>query len=166
MISWKIQKHAEAFPSRVIAQEGYPYIFNVEASRDVDQGEFIKRGAYKSLDLYGMEEATVFEGKVVEQAANGNWYIEVTNPGTAEGTLWVYCVPMINEEYNREFLDEANYYNEKGMVLRAYQLTVGDIIELSNAGFEGWDKPAFVEPTVGATVSLSSDPDYIGKLTY
>lgn len=156
MIRYSIEKHASAFPSKVLAQNYGAHIFNIEINRDVDQGSLIARGAYKSLDLYEMAEATTFSGKVVEQAANGNYYVEVVDPGDA---LFVYSVPMINEEYSQKFLAEKNFFNAEGDVVRAYTLTKGDIFELSVEGFEN-----AAAPTVGATVALSTDPDNVGKL--
>ena len=69
--------------------------YNVELTTAADNGNLIARGDWVSLDLYKEAAVTTFEGVVQEQAANGNWYVEVTNPGDA---LFVYQQPVIAEE--------------------------------------------------------------------
>lgn len=145
MIRYTIEKHAAAFPSKVLAREGGKHIYNVKLTEETDNGNFIARGDYLSLDLYKQAVAKKFEGVVREQAPNGNYYVEVTDPGDA---LLVYQVPMIEEEYNDSFNRESNFFNVKDDVVRCYELAVGDIIELSEAAFTA-------NPTVGATVALS-----------
>ena len=56
--------------------------------------------------------------------------------------------PFIAEEWTNKFKDECRWFNAKGDVVRAYELAVGDIFELSEEGFEGI-------PVAGATVSVS-----------
>lgn len=65
-------------------------------------------------------------------AANGNYYVEVVDPGDA---LFVYQVPMIEETYSNEFKKESNYTNAPTQVVRTYELAKGDIIEVSAEGF-------------------------------
>lgn len=136
-ISYTIAQHAVAMPSKVLAAEGGKHIYNIHLTEDVDNGNFVARGAWEGLDLYTQAAATEFEGIVREQAANGNWYVEVTNPGDA---LFVHNPVVIEEEYSKKFLTESNWYNAKGDVVRGYELAIGDVVEISDLGFT--EKPA------------------------
>lgn len=144
-IKYTIESHAWGAPAKVLAAEGGKHIYNVLLSDACDNTNFIARDEWISLDLYSEKAATTFSGIVREKAANGNFYVEVVNPGDA---LFVYNVPIIEEDFTNSFKKESNFYNEAGDVVRAYELAVGDVLEISAAGFVG-------TPTVGATVSLS-----------
>jgi len=144
-IKYTIESHAWGAPAKVLASEGGKHIYNVQISEDYDNTNFLSRDEWLSLDLYSDKAATTFSGIVREQAANGNYYVEVVNPGDA---LFVYNVPIIEEEWTNSFKKESNFYNAAGDVVRAYELAVGDILEISEAGFTA-------KPTVGATVALS-----------
>lgn len=136
MIQVNIAKHAVAFPSKVLARDGGKHIYNIQleeaASAYVDNGWFVGKGEFIELDLYKAVAPTAFEGKVVGVASNGNFYVEVVNPGDA---LFVYQVPMIEETYSNTFKKESNYTNAPTQVVRAYELAVGDIVEISAEGF-------------------------------
>lgn len=138
MIQVNIAKHAVAFPSKVLASVGGKHIYNIKLNeadgKFVDNGWFVGKGAFIDLDLYAAVAPTTFSGKVVGVAANGNYYVEVVNPGDA---LFVYQVPMIEETYNNNFKKESNYTNAPKQVVRAYELAVGDIVEISADGFDG-----------------------------
>ena len=138
MIQVNIAKHAVAFPSKVLARDGGKHIYNIQlaeaSGKYVDNGWFVGKGDFVELDLYKAKAPTTFEGKVVAVAANGNYYVEVVNPGDA---LFVYNVPMIEETYNNNFKKESNYTNASTQVVRSYELAVGDIIEISAEGFAG-----------------------------
>ena len=138
MIQMTIAKHAVAFPSKVLARNGGKHIYNIQlaeaASAYVDNGWFVARNAFIELDLYSAKAPTTFDGKVVGVAANGNYYVEVVDPGDA---LFVYQGPMIEETYNNTFKKESNYTNAPTQVVRSYELAVGDIVEISADGFDG-----------------------------
>lgn len=137
--------HAVAWPSKLLAQNGGKHIYNVELAADCDNGNMIARGAFVDVDLYEEATATTFEGVIQKKAANGNWYVEVVNPGDA---LFVYMQPFMAEEWTNRFKDEKRWYNAQGDVVRAYELAVGDVFELSVEGFDG-------EPVAGASVSVA-----------
>lgn len=137
-ISVKIESHAVAYPSKVLASNGGKHIHNILLETKCDNGNFVKKGDFIELDLYEEAAATTFTGNVVAQAANGNYYVEVTNPGDA---LFVYQVPTIAEEYSNVYQKESNFYNEAGDIVRAYELAVGDIIEISERGFSAKPTP-------------------------
>ena len=42
---------------------------------------------------------------------------------------------MIEETYSNEFKKESNYTNAPTQVVRAYELAVGDVVEISVDGF-------------------------------
>ena len=138
MIQVNIAKHAVAFPSKVLASKGGKHIYNIQlaeaADKFVDNGWFVGKGDFIELDLYKAAAPTSFEGTVVGVAANGNYYVEVVDPGDA---LFVYQVPMIEETYNNNFKKESNYTNAPTQVVRSYELAVGDIVEISADGFDG-----------------------------
>jgi len=144
-IAYTISSHAWGAPAKVLAAEGGKHIYNVQLTNDCDNTNFIARDAWLSLDLYSEKAATTFEGIVREQAANGNYYVEVVDPGDA---LFVYNVPIIEEDWTNSFKKESNFFNAAGDVVRAYELAVGDVLEISEAGFDA-------APTLGATVTLS-----------
>lgn len=145
-IKYSIEKHAVAFPSKLLAQNGGKHIYNIELATDTDNGNLVKRGSFIDLDLYEEDAATTFEGVIQKQAANGNWYVEVVNPGDA---LFVYMQAFIAEEWTNKFKAESNFYNASGDVVRGYELAVGDVFEVSAEGFTG-------TPEAGKTVSVAA----------
>ena len=146
-IRYEIEKHAVAFPSKLLAQNGGKHIYNVVLSTDTDNGNLIARGEWDSLDLYKEAAVTTFEGVVREQAANGNWYLEVTDPGDA---LFVYQQPVIAEEWTNTFKKTSNFFNAAGDRVRSYELAVGDVFEVSAEGFSK-------VPTKGAKIQSVTD---------
>lgn len=137
-IKFNIEKHAIAFPSKVLAGHAGEHNINLRITADRDNGVIRGVGSYIAFDEY--EEANApqaFAGVIREQAANGNWYVEVTNPADA---AWIYTPEVIAETYDERFKDMANFYNEKGKTVHAYILHKMDIIELSDLGFSGTPK--------------------------
>lgn len=129
MIDVSIAKHCYGFPSKTLAREGGAHIYNVTVSEDTDNGLFVGKGAFLELDRYDEAAAGAVTGDIVAQAPNGNFYVEIKT--CDEGTLFVYQVPMIEEEYSRKFMAEDNFYNAANTEVRAYQLKPGDVIELN-----------------------------------
>lgn len=142
VISYSIADHAIGFPSKVLAAEGGKHIYNVQLTNDCDNGNFIARDEWLSLDLYSEKAATEVEGIVREKAANGNWYVEITKPGDA---LFVCNVDDHPEDWNNAFKKEGIAYNKAGSIVRAYELAVGDVVEISDAGFTA--VPVLVDET-------------------
>lgn len=142
-IRYAIESHAWGAPAKVKSAIA-GHIYNIQISEDYDNTNFLAKNDYLSFDLYSDKTATGFSGIVREQAANGNYYVEVVDPGDA---LFVYNVPIPEEEWTNNFKKESNFFNAEGDVVRAYELAVGDILEISEAGFTA-------APTVGATVTL------------
>lgn len=138
-------KHAVAGSSRIKATI-CGHIFNIQATDDIDNGCIVGKGDYVAPEYYKEIAATAFEGKIIDKAANGNWYVEVTK---AENAYLVLSVPLIYEEYTRKMQEEANFYNAKGDLMRCYELVPGDVFELSEEGFTG-------TPAKSATVNLAA----------
>lgn len=146
MIRYQIEEHVWGFPTKVQSAYGGGHIYNIHLTADADNCTLVGRGNWEALDLYTQAAAPTFAGIIREQAANGNYYIEVTDDTEA---LFVYDAPVIAEDYNREFQKESHYFNENGKVVKCYSLHKGDIIEVSANGFQG-------TPAANATVSFAS----------
>lgn len=146
-IKFTIENHAYAFPTKVLAGNGGEHILNIELTSDADNGCIVSAGDYKSFDNYVEAEAPAdYEAKIVDVAADGNFYVEVVNPSDA---ILVYEVPVIAEQnYDSRFKAIKNFYNLKGDVVRGYVLHKHDIYELSEEGFTG-------TPEVGKTVTIT-----------
>ena len=135
MIRYTIEQHGYAFPSKIASSAGSPHIYNIRLTADHDNGDLVGRGAWQAFDEYTEAAApNTFAGVIREQAANGNWYVEVTADTEA---LFVYNSPIIAEDYNSKFAMESNFFNANGDTVKAYSLIKGDIFELSAAHFTG-----------------------------
>lgn len=145
-IKYTIETHAVAFPSKLIAQNGGEHIYNIELISDTDNGNLVAKGDFVGLDLYKEGAVTEFEGVIQKQAANGNWYVEVTKPGDA---LFVYMQAFIPEDWTNKWKKESNFYNASGDTVRGYGLHVGDVFEVSKEGFTG-------DPKAKATVTCKN----------
>ena len=143
-----IQKHAVAGSTRLTATKavGGHGIQDIKISADLDNGSIIGRGALVAGEVYAMTAATTFAGKVIDKAANGNWYVEVT---AAENAYLVLTVPVTYVDYTNAMRDESTFYNANGDIVRAYPLFVGDVFELSAEGFDG-------DPAKDALVELNA----------
>ena len=129
-IGYTMTAHATAGVSKLLATHGGAHIYNVTLSTAADNGNLIGRGDMISLDNYAEAAAPSFAGKIVWQAANGNWYVEVTDDTDA---LLVYNVPMMpDKKYAEKY-----FYNAAGDVVRAHELKKGDIFEVSAEAFSG-----------------------------
>jgi hypothetical protein len=126
-------KHAVAGSSKLKATTA-GHIYNIQIEEDLDNGSIVAKGAYVKPETYKAKESTGFKGKVLDKAANGNWYVEVEEPGDA---LLVLQVPMLYEEYTTALKHESNFYNASGDIVRAYELYVGDVFEVSAEGISG-----------------------------
>lgn len=133
-IKYAIEQHATAYPSKCLASDGGKHIFNIHATEDVDNGFFVGKGDWESFDLYAEAAPTSATGIVVDVAANGNYYVEIKS---ADNALMVYTLPLVEEGNTEKFKAASNFYNASGDVLRAYELAVGDIVELSAMAFSG-----------------------------
>ena len=146
-IKLNIEKHAYCFPTKLLAGNGGEHILNIELTADADNGSIVAIGNYKSFDNY--VEATApadYEAKIVDVAADGNFYVEVVEP--ADAVLICEVVMIAEQNYDSRFKDPKNFYNAAGDVVRGYCLHKHDIYELSAEGFTG-------TPEVGKTVTIT-----------
>ena len=141
-----ITQYPTCFPSKVACRDGAAHVYSLQHNDELWNGAVVAKGDYVSLDLYEAKEATTMDAKIVDVAANSNFYVEIQKDIPATEAVLVYNVPMIEEEYNKNFQKESNYYIPAETVARAYTLREGDIIELSKDNFTG-------APTVGATIT-------------
>lgn len=140
MVRFEIEKHHIAFPSKLLAGNGGAHIYNIVVDEDTDNGTICSKGDYISFDQYKAGTAPAkYEGIITEQAADGNWYVEVVEPADALLIDEVEINPYGN--YDSRFQDMANFFNAKGDVVRAYALCKGDVYELSEDAFTGTPAP-------------------------
>ena len=146
MIKVNITQYPVAFPSKTVASNKGCHMYSLNHATESWNGAVVAKGDYVSLDLYEEVEATEMDAEIVDVAANGNFYVEIKKDIPASKAVVVYNVPMIEEEYNKNFQKESNYYIPAEVVERAYPVREGDIWELSKDNFTG-------VPTVGATIT-------------
>lgn len=154
MIQYTIAKHIFGFPSKIVSAYGGGHIYNIRLTADTDNCTLVGRGNWVAFDEYAQAAApNTFAGIIRQQAANGNWYIEVTANTEA---LFVYDAPVIAEDYNKKFSLEENFYNEEGKTVKAYSLIKGDIFEVSALGFNG-------TPAANKTVTFANGKYVVGN---
>lgn len=141
-------KHAVAGSTRLAATTtfGGLGIMDIKISKDLDNGTIIGRGDLVEGEVYAMTAPTAFTGKIIDKAANGNWYVEVA---TATNAYLVLTSPSTPYDFTKRMSDESTFFNEKNDIVRAYPLFAKDVFELSTEGFDG-------TPEVGASVSFDS----------
>ena len=152
-IRYSVKKHHVAFPTKVLSDE-VGRVLNMVIKKDTDNGTVCGKGAYVSFDQYEVADAPVgFEGEILEQAANGNWYVEVKKVDVNAPAILIYEVPVIAESYNSEFTKASNFFNaasaERTKTVRGFVLTVTDVYELSEDAFDG-------TPVVGKKVTIEA----------
>ncbi|RGF22384.1 hypothetical protein DW128_03080 [Firmicutes bacterium AM10-47] len=140
-----MEKHAVAGSSKLKATTS-GHIYNILIEEDMDNGTLVAKGDYVKPEVYKAKAATGFSGVILDKASNGNFYIEVVEPGDA---LLLLQVPLIYEEYTTAMQHESNFYNANGDIVRSYELYAGDFFELSKEGFVG-------TPEKGKTVTIDT----------
>lgn len=149
MIDISTTKHNVAFPTRVLAAEGGEHIYDIQLTKDHDNGEFVSRGDYIKLGTYKEADAVAgFEGKVQEVATNGHYYVEVTKlPADAE--IIFLHQPVISPYTEKKFQKESLWTNKKDDVIKGYVLHIGDLVEEATEIFD-------TAPEVGKTVTIEN----------
>lgn len=142
--------HVSSFPTKVASMMGqFSHVYNLVLQADTDNGMLAGRGDYVSFDQYEQDAPSDdFAGRINEQAANGNWYVEVTALPADEEVLYVYNAP-VSPYAERDLQAESLFFNKEGEVAQGAVLCIGDIIELSDIAFTG-------TPAAGATVSFDA----------
>ena len=102
--------HAYCFPTKVLAGNGGEHILNIELTADADNGSIVTAGDYKSFDNYVEGTApAAYEAKIVDVAANGNFYVQVVEPADA------VLICEVIDNYNA-----SAYYEPSYVIVRAY----------------------------------------------
>lgn len=154
-ISYKIDKHHVCFPSKVLSGQ-VGHVLNMVIDEDVDNGSIFGIGDYVSFDQYKTGAVPSALGlKILEQAADGNWYVQVTAVDVNKPAVLIYEVPIIAETYNSEFTNIDNFYNKKGKTVRGYVLSVMDVFEISADAFTG-------TPADGKSVTVAGQKLVVG----
>ena len=141
-IKFTIEKHHVCFPTKVFSGQ-VGRTLNMVIKTDTDNGTVVGKGAYVSFDQYETAAApSTFEGEILEQAADGNWYVEVKKIDVNQPAILIYEVPVIAEQnYDSRFKALSNFFNEasstRTKTVRGYVLNVTDVYELSEDAFEG-----------------------------
>ena len=150
MIDIQKGSHVVSFPVKVASMMGqYSHVYNIVLQADTDNGMLAGRGDYVSFDQYEQDAPSAsFAGRINEQAANGNWLVEVTALPSDEEVLVIYN-SAISPYAERDLQDEALFFNKAGEVAQGAVLCIVDVIELSENAFIG-------TIAAGATVSFDS----------
>lgn len=159
-VKYDLEKHHVCFPSKVLSGQA-GHILNMVIKEDVDNGTICGVGDYVSFDQYEKADApSDYEAKILEKAADGNWYVQVTKININEPAILIYEVPEIAENYNQKFTAISNFYNhateEEPKTVRGYMLTPYDVYELSEDAFDG-------TPEEGATLTISGQKHVVGE---
>lgn len=145
---YEIEKFGYAFPTKVLSSR-VGHNVNVVLGEDSPNGAIVGVGDYVSFDQYEEADApTGYEAMIIDEAADGNFYVQVTKVDVNEPAVLIYEVPEIAENYNAKFTDTKNFYNKAGKTVHGLVLTTLDVYELSAELFEG-------TPEVGKKVTVS-----------
>lgn len=139
-------EHAVAGQTNLLGTDGGAHVRNIVATADIDNGCIVGKGDWIGMETYAEAAAGAFTGKILGQAANDNWYVEVES---ATNCWFVLTVPTIYEDYAKKFQEEKNFYNASGDIMRCYELKPYDVFELSEVGFTG-------TPAAGKAVSVEN----------
>lgn len=158
-IKFNVEQHHVCFPTKVLSGQ-VGRTLNMVIKEDTDNGTVVGKGSYVSFDQYETAEApSAFEGEILEQAADGNWYVEVKAIDPNQPAILLYEVPEIAENYDHRFTALSNFYNaasaDRTRTIRGYTLNVTDVYELSEDAFDG-------TPVEGAKVTISGQQHVVG----
>lgn len=148
---YSVEKFPMAGVSRMLATYGGAHILSVVLDEEeiLWNGAIIGVGDYAGFENYEEDVPTAFTGKIIDKAANGNWYVQVE---TANNAFLVYNPPVVEAEYNNNFTDEKSFclMGKNGDLARAHELKKYDVFELSADGFKVTDEKNIKK---GATIS-------------
>ena len=157
-----VTKHGVVFPSKVLAENGGEHIFDVKLTASMDNGCVISRSATWAsgeFDVYTQAAApNGFAGKIMGQAANGNWYVEVVTPADALVIYNSEILPRDDEDLSQISMFYNSVANE--VVVPGIGLHKGDIGEFSKECFTTTP----TSTSIGKAVTVSSATATLGKL--
>lgn len=142
--------HGVFFPSKILGGNGGEHILDMVCQANYDNGAIVGVGQYVSFDNYKTAAAgNTFAGKIVDQAANGNWYVQIDVPAD--------CVVIYDSEIlprtDRDLSRLAMFYNKKDDVVKGMMLHKYDIGEFSSACFTTTPTTASIGKTVTANAT-------------
>lgn len=147
-IHYEVEKFGYAFPTKVLSSR-VGHNVNVVLEEDSPNGAIVGVGEYVTFDQYAEATApSAYEAKIIDVAADGNFYVQVTKVDVNEPAVFIYEVPEIAENYNAKFTDPKNFYSKAGKTVQGLVLTTLDVYELSAELFEG-------TPEIGKKVTIS-----------
>ena len=138
IVDIKVGSHKRGFLSNVLASiiKG-SMTKNIVIAKDRDNGELVKRDpnwvGFDNYNEVALTDADTVEFVVQRKDGNGDWYLEVTKADAGIYFLYNSAVSPYNE---KELQDERVMYNKEGTVVSGYELRVGDIITISENGFD------------------------------
>ena len=151
-IRYEIEKVGYAFPTKVLSSK-VGHNVNIILGEDSPNGAIVGVGDYVSFDQY--EEAAApatYEAQIIDTAANGNFYVQVTKVDVNAPALLIYDVPEVSDT---KIATAENFYNKAGKTVHGLVLTTLDVYELSAELFEG-------TPVVGKKVTVSGRKHVVG----
>ena len=151
-IRYEIEKVGYAFPTKVLSSK-VGHNINVVLGEDSPNGAIVGVGDYVSFDQYAEAAApATYEAKIIDTAANGNFYVQVTKVDVNTPALFIYDVPEVSDT---KIATAENFYNKAGKTVHGLVLTTLDVYELSAELFEG-------TPAVGKKVTISGRKHVVG----
>lgn len=151
-IRYEIEKVGYAFPTKVLSSR-VGHNVNIVLGSDSPNGAIVGVGDYVSFDQY--EEAAApatYEAKIIDTAADGNFYVQVTKVDVNAPAVLIYDVPEVSDT---KIATANNFYNKAGKTVHGLVLTTLDVYELSAELFEG-------TPVVGKTVTITGRKHVVG----
>lgn len=144
-IRYEIEKVGYAFPTKVLSSR-IGHNVNIVLGEDSPNGAIVGVGAYVSFDQYAEATAPAgYEAKIIDVAADGNYYVQVTKVDVNAPAVLIYDVPEVSDT---KIATAENFYNKAGKTVHGLVLTTLDVYELSAELFEG-------TPAVGKTVTVT-----------
>lgn len=147
-IKYAIEQFGYAFPTKVLSSR-VGHNLNMILDTDSPNGAVVGVGDYVSFDQYAEATAPAsYKAKIIDKAANGNWYVQVTEVDVNAPAVLIYETPVFTEDYNAKFTNNKNFYSEAGKTVHGLVLTTLDVYELSDELFDG-------TPEIGKEVTIS-----------
>ena len=151
-IRYEIEKVGYAFPTKVLSSR-IGHNVNIILEEDSPNGAIVGVGAYESFDQYREADApSGYEGVIIDTAADGNFYVQVTKVDVNAPAVLIYDVPEVSDT---KTATAENFYNKAGKTVHGLVLTTLDVYELSAELFEG-------TPTVGKKVTVAGRKHVVG----
>lgn len=151
-IRYEIEKVGYAFPTKVLSSR-VGHNVNIILEEDSPNGAIVGVGAYESFDQYREAAAPAnYEAMIIDTAADGNFYVQVTKVDVNAPAVLIYDVPEVSDT---KIATAENFYNKAGKTVHGLVLTTLDVYELSAELFDG-------TPAVGKKVTVTGRKHFVG----